>query len=232
MVYALHMVYVTLCYLISCYIMRSVLQCTWFMCVSCMRYGAHGLCVAHGFCYVMSCHVMSCHVMLCVQCCSAHGLCVACALLFFARSAALAQWQSGIHTCPVWAVGPPPMPVRGQSQCGSPSALHRTPAVAMFSHSTPMHLRVIPCGKYTLVCDNMRALVCDTMRQAYSCVTPCTCVWHHLCVQHCYSRPAFACHVCTQRAHALVCDTMRQVYLCVTPCKHLCATPCGKYTCV
>ena len=134
-----------------------LLQCTWFMCVSCMRYGAHGLCVAHGLCYVMLWYVMLCaqccsahglcvynvcvmvhmvyrctwfmlcDVMFCVQCCSAHGLCVACALLFFARSAALAQWQSGIHTCPLRAVGPPPMPVRGQ--CGSPSALHRTPAI-------------------------------------------------------------------------------------------------------
>ena len=204
-----------------------LLQCTWFMCVSCMRYGAHGVCVAHGLCYVMLFYVMR----SVLQCTWFTRCAPSFVLRTCARSAALAQWQSGIHTCPgaLRAVGPPPMPVRGQ--CGSPSALHRTPAVAMFSHSAPMHLCVTPCGKYTLVCDNMHALVCDTMRQLYSCVTPCTCVWH-LCVQHCYSRPAFACHVCTQRAHALVCDTMRQVYLCVTPCKHLCATPCSKYTCV
>ena len=164
MVYAVHMVYVMLCYGMLCYAfsvavhmvyvcIMYALWCTWFM--RCTWF-------------------MLCYVMLCVQCCSARGLCVACALLFFARSAALAQWQSGIHTCPLRAVGPPPMPVRGQ--CGSPSALHRTSAVAMFSRSAPMHLCVTPCGKYTLVCDNMHALVCDTMRQVYSCVTPCTCV--------------------------------------------------------
>ena len=57
------------------------------MCVSCMRYGAHDLCVAHGLWYVMLRYVMLWYafsvavhmVYVSVSCmrCGAHGLCVA-----------------------------------------------------------------------------------------------------------------------------------------------------------